>query len=684
MSPYRRFGHLLAISTATTVAVASTGVAVAQENQTVSFSITNFTDLHGYLEPGEGDDKAGEPMGVANLAALMDHLGQDNDHQIRTTSGDNVGGSAPISAIQDDEPTIEATNAMGIDVSAVGNHEFDKGYDDVVNRIIPNSDYPILGANVEGADELAPSAVEEFDGVKVGFVGTVTDKTPNKVSPSAIEGLTFTDPVTAANAEAERLKTSGEADIVVVLQHEDIVSHSGFNEHVDAAFGGDSHVLHDPEDNRAQAYEYGKNLIEVEFTYDVTAGEITETEWGVYDYADVIELGLTPEPTVQAIVDEAAEQFEILGQEVVATIENDYFRGSNPNGAPGTNRGVESTLNNMLANSNRIAMNEFLGGGDQIDLGLMNAGGVRADLAAGDVTFEDVITVQPFGNNLAYATLSGQAILDALESQWKDPQESRPRLSLGVSDNVSYSYDPTAEQGERINTVYIDDEPLDPNADYTVATATFLFEGGDGHIKPEEVRDLTDVGFLDSQAFADYLALEGHPTYRSGQGEIGITGHEELVPGETATLELSSLNYSSEGEPQAQEVTVTLGDATATAEIDNTTTAEDAGYGENGRATVEIDVPADVQDGQELRITTDAGTEILVPVKVAGEPGTPGQSSAAGSANGLSAGSSQFLTIATVLAVLGGVAWFVWPVLSEIASRFGFSFPQQPALPMSS
>lgn len=692
MSRFRRFGRLLAASTVSSLAVAGVNAASAQEtsDNTVTISVTNFTDLHGWLEQDDFSDlREGDlgRLGAANLAALMDHVGEDNDYQLRTTSGDNVGGSAPISAVQQDEPTLDALNAMGIDVSAVGNHEFDRGMDDLTDRIIPRSDYPVLGANVldaSGEPALEPSVTQDIGGVKVGIIGTVTDITPNKVAPSAIEGLTFTDPVAAANAEAKKLKESGDADVVVVLQHEDIITHGGFNEHVDAAFGGDSHLRHliEPE-NKAQSLEHGKVLTELEITYDTSAGEILATEWEQYDSESYPALNLTPDPEVASIVDAAATQFDIIGNEVIAHSDVPFYRGSNPGEESGSNRGVESTLNNMLAESNRQAMNDFLGE-EQIDLGLMNAGGVRADLAAGDITFANALEIQPFGNNLAYATMSGQAILDALERQWQ-PGNSRPRLSLGVSDNVSYSYDPNAADGERIIEVYIDDEPLDPAADYQVATATFLFEGGDSFIDPADVRGLTDVGLLDVTAFSDYLGADGNPSLRTGQGEIGVTGHENLEAGGTSRIEMTSLNYSTEGEPMAETVTVEFAGETYTADIDNSTTATDAGYGEFGRAAVEITVPDTVTGEETMVVTTDTGTEISVPVVVDGQaPDTDTPPSDGGATEGSSFGSSggigALLAFAAVIAAGTGAAWTIYPSVRAIAADMGIHLPEAPTV----
>ena len=214
--------------------------------------------------------------------------------------------------------------------------------------------------------------------------------------------------------------------------------------------------------------------------------------------------------------------------------------------------------------------------------------------------------------------------------------------------------------------VTIDGDALDPAADYKVATATFLFEGGDGFIAPADVRDLTDVGYLDITAFSDFLKSD-NAELREGQAEVGIVGLENLKAGEEATLELSSLNYSSAGEPMATIVTVELAGVTETVEIDNSLTDADTGLGENGRATVTLDVPADAVGAQTLTITTDAGTDISVPVTVAegGAPVTDSRGSSAADTFGLIA------AVAALLAAIGGAVAYLFPAeLNAFVSRF--------------
>ncbi|WP_288864642.1 bifunctional UDP-sugar hydrolase/5'-nucleotidase [uncultured Corynebacterium sp.] len=631
MFHFRRAGALIAATTTTAVVLTATPFAAATEADQVTINVANITDFHGRLKANlSTTPKAGDEMGAANVAGIMNYLRQQNPSTIVTSSGDNQGGSAFISFISDDKYTMDFLNAMGTDGSAVGNHEFDKGYEDLINRIVPGTNDKQLGANifVAGEQPVKPYTIVEKEGVKVALVGTTSNLTPQKSSPANVAGVEFTDSAEQVNIEAKKLKESSEADLVIALIHDPAdTSAAKLNpEYVDFAFGGDDHIRRlelNPDGTvpYAQSHEYGKVVTDIAFTYDKAKDELVKVAGRQIDASQLQELGITPDPKVEAIVAEADENATELGQKVVATIDADFKRGSNPDDTPGSNRGTESTANNMLAQSAVAALSDFLG--TEIDFGVMNAGGVRDDLAQGEVTYEQAAAVQPFGNNIAVATLSGAAIKEALENQWRTEEAAeksgRPRLDMGLSDNVSYTYNPNAERGNRILDIKINGESVDPNEDYTVAASTFLLDGGDALINKDEVRNRNDVGYNDLQAFVDYLQ-SGEAKVRAGQKDVGVVLPEGgLKAGQKNTITLTSLSYSSEGEPKATTVTAKLGETEATAEVDNEVTGADKGLGEQGRATVELDIPAGVSGEQTLNITTDAGTNVSLPVTVDGE-----------------------------------------------------------------
>ena len=680
---FRRFGQLLAATTVTAVAVSGAPAFAAEADQ-VTFSVTNFTDFHGHLELAEDwqeKEKGSEEkelvgykeMGAARMAALIKHVNKDQEYAL-TSSGDNVGGSAFVSAISEDKYTNEALNTMNLDVTAVGNHEFDKGTEDLMGRIVKQSDFPIIGANVtkDGKPLLEPSFVKVVDGVKIGFVGTVTENTKFKVSAAAIPGIEFTDPVKATNEEATRLKESGEADVVVALMHEDAQQFAeDFNKDVDLLFGGDTHVKTQGEVARegalplywAQGYEYGKVLNDADITYDKAEKKITKIDLKQYDVADADVFaqlqGLEDDPEVAKVVEEAKKVAEIEGAKTAGTTEKAMYRGSDEGKDTGTNRGVESTLNNFIADGQRYALSKQTN--KEIDLGVMNAGGVRADLKEGDVTYKDIFAVQPFGNYVITAEVSGEDFIKALENQWK-PGQSRPRLALGLSSNVSVVYDQKAEQGKRVKSVTINGEPIDPEKNYSIALSSFLASseteaGGDGFFEPGSIKNRNDVGYMDTQAMIDYIA-SGESKVRTGQGQIGAHVSGDLKPGEEITVDLSSLNYSNAEEPQAKKVTVALADAKAEADIDNAAQPGDEQFGERGRATVKLTIPEGLKGEQKLLITTDAGTEAALPISLDGDdskdPKDTGSAKDAASSIGLGVGITAAIA-AAIAAVIGAI-----------------------------
>ena len=693
MSRFRRLGHIIAAGTitATTAAVIP---AVASAEDLVTFSVTNITDFHGHLLPGK-EMAEGKEMGAARLQSLVKHV-NENQEYVLTSSGDNVGGSAFISAIDQDNPTMEALNAMGLDVSAVGNHEFDQGVDDLTGRITNKSDFPILGANVykDGERILPATYVQEVEGVKVGFVGTVTQLTKSKVAPDKIEGIEITDPVEETNKEAKRLKESNEADVVVALMHEDALEYKdGFDDSVDVIFGGDSHQKTDGRIQRegqpdilwAQGYEYGKLLNDVDLTYDRQAGKLTNSELKQYSAADAA--ALDPDPNIDEIVKKAQKVADEKGKQVVGKLDNPLVRGSAPGKAPGTNRGTESTGNNFIAEANRAILSEETG--QDVQIGIMNAGGVREDLEAGEVTYEQAATVQPFNNDISVGKLTGADLIQLLEQQWKAGGD-RARLALGLSEGFTYSYDPSAPQGERVLAASLNGEPIVADQQYTVAASSFLFSGGDGFDAFKNAKDVVNVGANDLQVYAKYLAREDKK-YPFAQRDAGVHIDGELKPGNTVTVKLSGLNYTSEGEPQAKNVTVKLGDATATADINNAAGDGDDQGNEHGRAEVQLEVPQGIDADSVLEITTDVqgGDEapIRIPVgKLSGDLSDDDQSGQQGgngsglpglSSDGLSSNGSAVLGAAGGSAALAAIAApmignAAQPWADQVRQAFGF------------
>ncbi len=593
-----------ATATAAAIAVSGTTVAVAQpaNADTAQLTISNITDFHGYWNTTQ------RVPGATHLKCAVDRAAEGRNH-IFTSSGDLIGASPFESMLLDDAPTIDVLNLMGLEVSAVGNHEFDQGAEDFSNRVVNEANWSWVAANADSIDGTEDYVIKDIDGVKVAFVGTITDDMPNLVNPAAIAGITWNNPVAVTNSVADELKNSKKADIVVALVHEGGIKASEFSDSVDVAFLGHSHqVINEPDNSPVliQAGEYGKNLANVDISFDRATGEVTFDKVELLD-ADQIRACDTPQPEVEAIVKEAVDAASAEGNRVIGKVDTQFYR----NGAQ------ESQLNNFIAEVTRqgVTNNSAV----KVDIGVMNAGGVRAELEPGEVTYAEAFAIQPFGNENTYIELKGSDFLAALEQQWREDPD-RPMFPLGVSDNVTYTYDPTAPVGSKVTSVTIDGKPLDPEATYIVAGSQFLLNGGDKFEAFTRGSAQANLGYIDVNALVEYLGANENPTPRTSQSNIGVHLPKSLKAGEKATIELSSLLYA-DGE-SASTVTVTLGDATASAPI----TAETGGATQNeyGVAAVELDVPAGLTGTQELKITTDAGTEAVVPVELGAATTAPG------------------------------------------------------------
>ena len=185
----------------------------------VQLNLLNINDFHGRIDEN-----------TVKFAGTVETLRAEygDDATLFLSDGDNIGASLFASASQQDTPTLDVLNALDLHASAVGNHEFDQGYADLIGRVADTADFDYLGANVYKAGTEQPALDEylltEVQGVTVGIIGTVTEETPALVSPNGIVTLSFGDPVAAVNRVATQLTDgdpdNGEADVIVAEYHE--------------------------------------------------------------------------------------------------------------------------------------------------------------------------------------------------------------------------------------------------------------------------------------------------------------------------------------------------------------------------------------------------------------------------------------------------------------------------------
>ena len=624
-----------ALATATAAALTLGGVASAQaappdglppqakSKALVEINLFSFNDFHGRIE------QSGSAGGVAALSTAVKQFEAENPNTVVAAAGDLIGASTFTSFIQQDNPTIDGLNAAGLDVSAVGNHEFDQGFDDLTGRVMDRADWEYLGANVYEKGTTDPALpeywVEEFDGVSVGFVGAVTDELPSLVSPAGIESIDVGAPVEAANRVADQLSDgddeNGEADIVVMLVHEGAATTSvesatdpdsrfgqlvlGANDNIDAIVSGHTHLAYNHViDGRPviSSGQYGERFSNMEITYNKKSDKLMRMENTIYtmairdDEGDVVDYLFEQDPDVVPIVDAAVDVAEELGSVVLGDAAGLFGRAVRADPATSSsfpeNRGGESTLGNFVADVQLWALN--VDGTRSVDITFMNPGGLRADLASGEVTYAEAAAVQPFANTLVSMDLTGAQIKSVLEEQWQPAGASRPFLKLGVNAAFTYTYDPTAAQGSRITEMRLNGELIDPAATYSVGVNSFLASGGDNFFTLDDGANKADSGKIDLESMVDYFAALGDteaatPDLMQRAVGVHLPGGTSVAAGASVTVNLSSLDFTRDETDADTAVVSHEGVVLGSAPID---TAYTPTTDEVGRASVTFTVPA--------------------------------------------------------------------------------------------
>ncbi|MFD3443321.1 ExeM/NucH family extracellular endonuclease [Microbacteriaceae bacterium 4G12] len=643
----------------------------------IDVNLLNINDFHGRID-----------QNTVNFAATVESLRQagGEDETLFLSAGDNIGASLFASASQQDEPTIDVLNALELRTSAVGNHEFDQGFADLTGRVADSADWNYLGANVYEKGTQTPALQEyelfEVDGLTVAVIGAVTQETPTLVSPAGIADLDFGDPVEAVNRVAAELTESGTADVIIAEYHEGaavgITGGSSLEEQltdadsaftsivtetsaeVDAIFTGHTHqqyawdapVPGEPGQTRPilQTGSYGEFIGQIVLSFDTGSDDI-----GAYAQANVPRIPAPADAAaaeqqraaflaafprvaeVSTIVEAALAEAEVIGSQPVGEITVDITRAYS---APGQeNRGAESTLGNLVADSLVASLSDPNLGGAEI--GVVNPGGLRADLGfapsgeegPGVVTFAEANAVLPFVNNLWTTTLTGAQFKTVLEQQWQRDAAgnvpSRPFLALGLSDNVEYTWDDTRPEGDRITGIWVDGQPIDPARGYRIGSFNFLLQGGDNFREFANGTDTRDSGLVDRDAWISYITANSplSPSFDRRGVRVTDVPTGTLAAGASGTVSVSNLDLTSLGSPVNTEISAAF-EGSAAAPVVSPVTA--------GAATAAFTVPSDVSGNAVLVLTArESGTEVRIALTVEGAgPGTPGDPGTPGGGNG--------------------------------------------------
>lgn len=552
----------------------------------VTVGIVAINDFHGALEPPRQSvttvlpkrpearfpDESGNVVqvpsgGAAYLASAIDSIRAKYPNLVTVSAGDMVGGSQLASSLFLDEPAVGVMNRIGLDFNAVGNHEFDRGTEEL-QRLVnggcqqlsqrkpcqletwAGAKFPFLAANAikPGGQTLFPgTALKSFgrgrDKVTVGFIGITLKATTDLVSRENLQGMTFADEADTVNALAPSLKAQG-ADAVVLLIHQggrtqseapdpsDCANLSGeilpildrLTTQVDVVVSGHTHwayVCDYAAINPAKPFlltsagVFGELVTEIRLEFDPASHRVlSKSAYNLIVQSAGYETRngrIDPKPEFpqfqpRADIAEYVGRYTAAASEFVARPVGTLGGVVERPGGDGSNRG--GSLGNLIADAQHAAT---AGAGAQI--AFMNVFGIRAPhqivpAADGSVTFGQLYAVQPFNNTLVTQTLSG-AELRALLEQGFD--SNNPVQFLAPSHGFRYTVDMSRPEGDRVVSMSLNGTAIDPAKDYRITTNSFLANGGDSFSLLIRQRDMV-VGGSDIDALEAWLkALPPRP-----------------------------------------------------------------------------------------------------------------------------------------------------------------------------
>jgi 5'-nucleotidase len=544
----RRRTFLACAAAGLTVVGVAAQPAAARPAPTAAVRLLALNDFHGNLEPPSGSsgtaiDENGNAVPAGGAAYIAAHLKQlRNRDTLTVAQGDLIGASPLISAAYHDEPSVQFLGDSGVTASAVGNHEFDEGYQELL-RVQNGGCHPVdgcspagrwrgakfdyLGANVllkkNDRPAIRPWTIRRVNGVRIGFIGLVTKTTPSIVTAEGIKDLKFQDEVDAANRAARELKRR-HVRAMVVLVHEGDQVKSGerpdecgvvpgagtriaqqADPEIDMVLSGHTHQqylcsVEDPAGNArlfSSGSSFGRVITEVNLKVNRRTGDIVRSSVNADNH--VVTRDVPPDPATQTFVQTWKDRVSTIADKPIGKITADLTRAPSAAG--------ETALGDVIADG-QLAGTKDLGA----QVALMNPGGVRTDLvhkasgSEGDgvVTYGEAFAVQPFSNVMGVTSLTGAQIDALLEQQWTAAGEK----ILQPSANLRFTIDRGRAVGDRVSAITVDGTPVDPAATYKVAANNFLLGGGDGFSVFTEGKDQV-LGPIDLDAFVAYFTAQG-------------------------------------------------------------------------------------------------------------------------------------------------------------------------------
>jgi 2',3'-cyclic-nucleotide 2'-phosphodiesterase / 3'-nucleotidase / 5'-nucleotidase len=495
--------------------------AAAQANGPTVFDIIEVTDFHGNLE-----DSRGLPVASVLAKDVKDAIAANPSRTLVIGGGDLYQGT-PISNVLRGVPVQRVFSSIGMEVTALGNHELDWGLDTLRDATMKDASYSIVCANLYDKTTrqrtFDPYRIIVKDGVRIAIVGAITLETPSIVLAAMISGLTVTDPVADINAAVKEIRDGKKADVVIALIHEGgSVDSKGIAKGplfdiaralvgVDAVFGGHSHTIVNTRVGAMPvviANNAGKGYIDMKMTFDVGKAPRFAAEYVAIDTdkPNGYKAG-TPvsDPPVKAIVEEAKKEVEGPFREVIGSAQKNLTRVQDvsPYG--------ESYLGNWASDATKSAVTA--------DVGIQNNGGIRIDVPKGDVTVGTIFTIMPFDNTICVFMLTKAQLKGVMEQAFNDEDKAKnipPGKGIQVS-GIKVVYDSSLPSFSRVvDITHGDGSPIAATETLKVATNNFLATGGDGFL------DFAKYAFVDTNVLVRDAMIGD---VRRNKGIVAVMDH---------------------------------------------------------------------------------------------------------------------------------------------------------------
>ena len=517
MKKWDKFAALfLAVVMAFSLAIPAGAVESEDEDMTGSIVILHTNDVHGAVS------------NYAKVAALASQYESEGAYVLILDAGDFSQGSSYVS-LSEGATAIELMNMVGYDAVALGNHEFDYGFE-ALKKNMESAQFPVLAANVKYNGELAFDDAAVFTtpgGTKIGVFGLDTPETATKAHPGKIAGVTFAsgeEMYQIAQDMATMLREDEGCNYVICIGHLGIDDETATTANrsidllgkvtgIDVFIDGHSHSTEEEIAEKTNAdRKVGETILTSTGTKLENIGVVT-----------IKDSTITTE-TVLAEEVEAPADSEITARAnaIIAEIEADYgtvFAKTeitlNGEKAPG-NRTEETNLGDLITDALVWGAGQQ---GETVDAAITNGGGIRATIEAGDITKKDINTVLPFGNTLSIIKITGSELLEVLEASTFCTPEAIggfPQVSgIEFTVDTTKAYDADAEYPgttyfapKSINRVTIQSvggKDFDPAATYTIATNDFMASGGDTYYRFVNATANYDLGIAMDEVVMQYI-----------------------------------------------------------------------------------------------------------------------------------------------------------------------------------